>query len=189
MCLVSTCQCGARLVVPPPLTLAPVVVTCPGSGCVLLSWHHQVCGWLSAGESQPLPGPCRRCPYHPHQPCERKPSSGVIKSASKKGSKGCLGARIRRCTRTDGQGRRTGAESLRATGNLWRCERSVFAPCALHWGQGEMTNRDAAQDGWRSGLQTLDNYSLLKTRLPFFLNAERGRAKLSLKMTQYTSTY
>ena len=111
-----------------------LVVTCPDSGSVLLSWHHQVCGWLSAGESQPLPGPCRRCPYHPHQPCERKPSSGVIKSASKKGSKGCLGARIRRCTRTDGQGRRTGAESLRATGNLWRCERSVFPPCALGTG-------------------------------------------------------
>ena len=133
-----------------------LVVTCPDSGCALLSWHHQVCGWLSAGESQPLPGPCRRCPYHPHQPCERKPSSGVIKSASKKGSKGCLGARIRRCTRTDGQGRRTGAEALRATGNLWRCERAVFPSlCTGDWEQGEVTNRDAAQDGWRSGLQTL----------------------------------
>ena len=71
-------------------------------------------------------------------------------------SKGCLGARIRRCTRTDGQERRTGEEAVRAATGYLACE-DVNALCFPGSALGKVTNRDAAQDGWRSGLQTVDN--------------------------------
>ena len=104
----------------PPLLCSPDITRCT-DGCQSGNPNHYLVPATGVNTNlTKLPNEDHRLIYHQED--------------FQEDSKGCLGARIRRCTRTERQGKRTGEEVVRATGNLclWRYERSVIPG---HWRQ------------------------------------------------------